>query len=227
MDDVVQNLRRIELNEIHCNEPAYEYYGYIKGSIPVLISAPHGAKHFRTREKRWKIEDAYTSALAVELGRLTGAHVLFVRNKAGEDPNNDVHTRYKDFLKEIVAENDIKFVMDLHGAAGNKPFKIDVGTMDNKIEKSSCPTYGPIIREALRDFQVGGFNKTFFARSPATITHFARRELGVEAAQFEINARYRVVESRRDPSIKADPKDILELVERLQAVIIGIEQAID
>ncbi len=98
---VVDEMRRIEFAQINYDDEATPYYGYIKGSIPVLISAPHGAKHYRAAEGAWRKEDAYTASLAIVLGRLTGAHVLYVKNKTTEDPNNDTGTQYKEFLKKI------------------------------------------------------------------------------------------------------------------------------
>ena len=106
---LLEEMRRIEFESVSYDEEATPYYGYIKGSIPILISAPHGAKHYRAAEGAWKAEDAYTSSLAIVLGRLTGAHVLYVKNKTREDPNNDAVTAYKDSMKEIVRENRIRF----------------------------------------------------------------------------------------------------------------------
>jgi hypothetical protein len=220
------DIKEIELSHIQYNRQSADYYGYIKGSIPVLISAPHGARHYRARESRWKAEDAYTSSWAVKLGQLTGAHVLYVKNKAAEDPNNDIRSRYKDFLGKVVKENGIRFIIDFHGAGRREPFKIDVGTVDDRSEKSSCPTFKPIIERAFRDYDTDIFNKRFDAKGACTITSYARNTLGIEAAQFEINARCRIIQSRSNPSIKADEDDVRDLMERLRGMIIAINERI-
>jgi hypothetical protein len=177
---LIEDVRKIELLEIKCDEQKDDYYGYIKGDIPILISAPHGAKHYRLSERRWKAEDAYTSSFAVKLGELTGAHVIYARNKADEDPNSDIHCRYKDFLGRIVKESGIKFIVDIHGANRDRKFKVDVGTINNIAEKSSCPTFMPVIERAFRDFDEGTFNKHFRAKGLGTITYFARNDFGIE-----------------------------------------------
>lgn len=223
---IIDDIRQIEKNDIKRNEPRETYYGYVRGQIPILISAPHGARHYRACESRWKAEDAYTSSLAIVLGRLTGAHVIYLKNKAAEDPNSDIHSRYKDFLANIVRENGIRFLIDLHGAHRDQPFKIDVGTLDNSTEKSSCPTFKPFIAEAFRDYDDGLFNKQFLAKSPGTITSFARNDLGIEAAQFEINALCRTLKSRADHSPGANERDVLDLVERLQKMIAAVNEKI-
>jgi hypothetical protein len=226
MNNVIENIKKIESGEIRCNKQSADYFGYVKGNIPILISAPHGAKHYRTGQNRWKAEDAYTSSMAVELGRQTGAYVIYVKNKAGEDPNNDVSSRYKDFLRKVVAENGIRFVIDLHGAGWDQPFKVDVGTLGNDPGTCSCPTYRPIIQKAFLGFDEHIFNKKFLAEGCGTITSFARNDLGIEAAQVEINARYRIIQSRSDPSVKANEEDVLDLFGRLQKVILNVNARI-
>jgi hypothetical protein len=220
------DIRKIEVSDIQCNRQSADYYGYVRGSIPILISAPHGAKHYRTSENRWKAEDAYTSSWAVKLGRLTGAHVLYVKNKTAEDPNNDPRSRYKDFLEKVVKESGVRFVIDLHGADWDEPFKIDVGTIDNRPERSSCPTFKAIIEGAFRDFDTGVFNKRFSAGKPCTITSFARNTLGIEAAQFEINARYRIMKRGANPDSEAHEAAVLDLMGRFQGMIMAIDRKI-
>jgi hypothetical protein len=224
MSSILREIRHIEFNQINYDEPSNDYFGYIKGCIPILISAPHGAKHYRTKESRWKDEDAYTASLAIKLGEMTGAHVMFVKNRAGEDPNHDVRTRYKDCLKKVVEQNHIKFVLDLHGAGRSRPFKIDVGTMSNDTQKSSCPSFKGAISEAFQGYEPEIFNQRFRARGP-TITCYARNDLGIESAQVEINAKCRVVESKTS-GFKADGPEVLDLVKRLEKLILAINRQI-
>jgi hypothetical protein len=225
MSSILREMRQIEFNQINYDEPSSDYFGYIKGRIPILISAPHGAKHYRTKESRWKDEDAYTASLAIKLGELTGAHVMFVKNRAGEDPNHDGRTRYKDFLKKVVEQNHIKFVLDLHGAGRRHPFKIDVGTMSNDAKKSSCPSFKGAILDAFQGYESEIFNQRFRARGP-TITCYARNNLGIESAQVEINAKCRVVESKTS-GFKADGPEVLDLVGRLEKLILAINRQIN
>jgi N-formylglutamate amidohydrolase len=217
--DILKEIREIEFSIINYEDEDERYFDYVKGYIPVLISAPHGSKHYRIRESRWKDEDAYTSSMAIVLGQLTGAHVLFVRNKANEDPNNDTNTRYKEFLSQVVKEHNIKFVLDLHGAHGSHPFKVDIGTMGDDTEKGSCPTFKTLIKNAFKDFQHKTvFNQRFSANGSGTVTCFVRRNLGIEAAQIEINAHYRIVESKSS-GFRANKENVLGVIARLQSLI--------
>ena len=82
------------------------------------------------------------------------------------------------------------------------------------------------MEKILADFQPRIFNQRFSAgQQTAPITCFARNSLGIEAAQIEINANYRIVESK-STGFKADPRNILDLVERLRRVITAIDEKI-
>jgi hypothetical protein len=221
--EMLTDLRQIEFAQIDYDREADPYFAYVPGTIPVLVSAPHGTKHFRAAEGRWRGEDAYTSSLAIELGRLTGAHVLYARNKAREDANNDMDGAYKQFLAKVVKEKGIRFVLDLHGAEGDRPFDVDVGVRESTVAACSCPTYRGIVEETFSGFEAQLFNQHFSARSEGTITSFARNKLGIEAAQIEINANDRIVESK-STAFKADPSRVLGMVKRLAALIRAINQ---
>ncbi len=82
MDEILEDIKKIEFEEINYHELSDDYFGMIKGRIPILISTPHGAKHLRNGE--FKEEDEYTSSMAIKLGELTGAYVIFVKNKTKE-----------------------------------------------------------------------------------------------------------------------------------------------
>ena len=235
-DQILEDIRQVEFNEINYNRESADYYGFIKGKIPILISAPHGAKHFRRRENRWKGEDEYTASLAIELGKLTGAYVIYVKNKTREDPNNDPSSRYKMAVADAVRQYHIKFLLDLHGSDEERPYKVDIGIISNASGKGSCPISKEIIRKAFSDFEPRIFNQKFWASDTCTMTSFAKNELGIEAAQVEINAKYRIVERKPDsskakagikPHFKANRQDVLALITRLKWMILEIDQKVE
>jgi hypothetical protein len=235
MHPLLKAIRAIEFEQIQYDSKSDDYFGIIEGSIPILLSAPHGAKHLR--DGRWKGEDEYTSSLAIELGSLTGASVIFVKNKTEEDSNYLSSTRYKDAIRELVAARGIKFLADLHGADIARDYKMSVGIIDEEdMGECSCPRCKPVIEEAIRAFQYPLFNlDDFTAGSPETVTFFARHICGIEAAQFEINARYRIVERKPDstramhgdePHFKAEEADVLALVQYLEEMVLRIKEEI-
>ncbi len=236
MSRLIEEIRDIEFERIKYNQESEDYFETQEGSIPILISAPHGARHLR--KGKWKEEDEYTASIAITLAEATRAYVIYVKNKTIEDPNYTKKTKYKDKVRDIIRDNGIKFLLDVHGVNKNRPFKICVGTRYNNNNQSSCPTYKDTIEEALRDFQEPPiFNRrNFKAKKKETVTSFARRECGIESAQVEINAKYRVVErkpdsseaiSGKEPVFKAEEKDVLDLFNHLKIMILRIRDKIE
>jgi hypothetical protein len=232
MDAILQDIRNIEFSRIDYNRESEDYFEIIEGEIPVLLSAPHGAKHYRNGS--FKEEDEYTASLAIKLGEMTGAYVIFVKNRTREDPNFDVRARYKDGIKKLAAEKGMRFVADLHGADHNRNYKVNVGIMDDDLTKCSCPTLKPVIEKAFKGFQEPLFNlDCYTASSLGTVTYFVKNTCKIEAAQFEINGKYRIIERKPDSSrvqkgmatnFRAKEKDVLEMIKRLERMIIRIAQ---
>jgi len=231
MDQTLEDIRKIELDRIDYHKLSDRYFHIIERNIPILISAPHGAKHLR--QGAWKEEDEYTSAMAIKLGELTGAHVIYVKNKTVEDPNFDESSEYKRAIKNIVDKHGIKFLADIHGADKERDYKVNVGIIDDRdMKRCSCPKLKPIIKEAFKGFQEPLFNlDSFTESSPGTVTYFARNICGIEAAQFEINAKFRIVERKPNSSkaqkgteldFKAEEKDVLEMIKRLEKMLLVI-----
>ena len=230
MDKLLKDIKEIEFSKIQYNKESEDYYEYSEGKIPILISAPHGARHLR--DGSWKEEDEYTAGIAIKLAEMTAAHVIYVKNATKEDSNHDIETKYKDRIREIVKEHGIKFIADIHGANSNRPFKVSIGIINNNNENCSCPSFKDIIQDSLKTFQKNPFNLCHFSASkPGTITSFARKALDIEAAQFEINAKYRIIErkpdsSQADKDYKAEEKKVIELFLTLESMLKNIQKSL-
>lgn len=232
---ILREIKKIEFSKINYNKEDKKFFDFIEGKIPILISAPHGTKHFRSRTGEWREEDEYTSAIAIKLGQLTGAHVIYTKNKTKEDPNDDEVSEYRDEIKKIIKKYNIKFVADIHGAGMDYDFSVCVGTMDDSKNKSSCPIFKDVIINTLKDFQGVKYNLKNFEAKKRTLTRFIWKKCGVEAAQFEIRADYRIVERKPDSSeaqkgekseFEAKRKNVLNLLYHLSEVILKINEEI-
>ena len=235
MNRLIEELRELEFNKIHYGQDNANFFESVEGSAPILISAPHGARHLR--KNKWKEEDEYTASLAIKLAEDTGAHVICVIHRTREDPNYMMPSTYKESVKEIIRNHGIAFLLDIHGASKKRPFKVCVGTRYDRLERSSCPTFKALIEASLQDFQEQPiFNRQYFrATKDETVTSFARNVCGIESAQIEINARYRIVERKPDsakalsgeePFFRAEERDILELYCHLKKMVLRIKEKI-
>jgi len=235
-EDILSQLIELEKNvryQDFSSETEPEFL-YEPGKIPILISAPHGAVHTRNSDKE---EDEYTAGLARLIGRKTAAHVLYARRKSRTDPNADPDAPYKAVLQQIVGENAIRFVMDLHGAKSNSDLGVALGTMRGKscsaidklliiniFRKYAIIEEGELLSRLDVDvkFPAEGNN----GREP--ITKFCHR-IDVPAAQFEINAHLRIPIRREDATnhnipFSGNPELITNLVEALSDIVSSLAE---
>jgi hypothetical protein len=211
------------------NDPEYLH---VAGILPILISAPHGAVHTRNGDKD---EDEYTAGMARLIGDITGARVIYARRKSRTDPNADSTAPYKQALRQIVHENDINFVLDLHGAKKDRKFGIALGTMHGKscpekeklilvrtFEKYGISTAGNNLSRLDIDDQFPGEGSD--SREP--IIKFCHRN-SLPAAQVEINAWLRIPIRRADATatdknFQGNQRLIVNLIKALSDLVVSL-----
>jgi hypothetical protein len=233
-DEFIERLIDLESDvryQEYANVDAPEYL-HIAGTLPVLVSAPHGAVHTRNGDKE---EDEYTAGIARLISNRTGAHVIYARRKSRTDPNAAFTAPYKQALRQIVHENSIDFVLDLHGANKDRDFGIALGTMHGKscsekakriivetLEKYGISETGSDLSRLDIDNQLPGEGND--NREP--IIKFCHRN-SLPAAQIEINAWLRIPVRRADATapdkdFKGDQRLIENIIEALSDVVISI-----
>ena len=231
--DWTRPIGQFEATEVRYNDdplPGQVAFRYRSGPRPVLISAPHGARHWR--ENRWKDQDGFTSALAHVLAEHTGSHALYTVCRIRPDPNYEDDCDYKRILAGLLQQHSIRLVLDLHGARFDREFGIALGT----IESRSCPDYEAAIIQAFTAQEFGP-DKAYFldrlALNPLdyrggvrqhTVTRFAWERCRVNAAQIEINAHLRVVPTHGGRSLRVTPDPIRQ--RRAIAALVNIILAV-
>jgi len=68
MDPILKEIEKIESEKINYQELSDDYFEIIQGKIPILLSAPHGARPYRNGKPRNVGEDEYTASIAIMLG---------------------------------------------------------------------------------------------------------------------------------------------------------------
>lgn len=200
--DWVGQIGQFEATQVRYGDdplPGQAPFRYQPGVRPVLISAPHGACHWRGND--WKFQDGFTAALAHVLASHTGAHALYTVRRIRPDPNYDDDCDYKRVLARLLQDHSIRLVLDLHGARYDRSFGVALGT----IEGRSCPAYEAGLIQAFVD---QGFDpdKAYFLDRLAlnlpqyrggalqrTVTRFVWERCRVNAAQIELNAHLRII----------------------------------
>jgi hypothetical protein len=207
-------------------------FRYLLGVLPVLVSAPHAALH--TRNHKPKEEDEFTGGIAQLVAEMSGAHVLYARRKSNTDPNYYPNIPYKHTLAKIVQLNRIAFVMDMHGAAADRSYGLELGTAN----KQSCPVeLVDLIVSTLAEYGFSSNASDKFKRlalderfsgeghdARETITRYVWKKLDKPVVQIELNAHNRIPRRRADATNASQPFEgnevlIADTVRALAAVI--------
>lgn len=164
-------------------------YLLVKGEIPVLITAPHTMEQVKN-DGTIKYSEPYTKAIALYLNEVCSSSYLIKTKDTGMDSNRDNHDEFKEDLVNFVKDNDIKLVIDLHGADHNRDFDVEFGTMNNLTADFSTIKE---LEEALRHNGIVNIEHNDPFKGGA-ITQYLYNIKDVEVIQLEINGRYRDIE---------------------------------
>lgn len=174
--------------EINKLENTYFSTDYIicKGSLPILFTAPHTMKQVRN-DGTIKLKEPYTKGIALYLNKYLDVNAMIKINDTGEDSNLDNHDEFKRKLIDYVKENNIKLVIDLHGASSERDFDVEFGTLNNLTADFST------IKELEESFTENGItnikhNDPF---KGGAITQYLFNLKDVDVIQIEINYKYR------------------------------------
>ncbi len=200
-----------------------------KGIGKIMVSAPHAINHYRNGNI--KLADMYTGGIALYLHEITGCHIICTSSFRYSDPNYDSIdiNVYQQALRKYVEENKIAFVLDLHGAALNRNYAMEIGTAPNESDEAdpSLHQYKYIVNN-IRDIFEPRFlqldnekseiwkNRIFDAGSQNTITKYITDNTRAAGLQLEINALYRNPANEKECSIFME--GLVELIKQLQII---------
>ena len=163
-----------------------ELIHFERGSIPILLSAPHTV-NFLKEDGNFKMREGYTKAIVKYLALKTGAFLMIKENSDGIDPNKLEMENYKHQLLEVINKYQIQLVLDIHGAASHHDFAIEIGSLDGVSAKNQTieslklnlkdQGIAPVAEN--NPFKGGGITKTVHGNT------------NIEVLQLEINRDYR------------------------------------
>jgi len=164
------------------------WYEVIEGKSPVIITAPHSTRPLREGKRRFS-DGGGTAALAVALGELTGATVIYTTYEGPSDPNYYDENDFKNELARLISEKRPVFVLDIHGSHPYRSYDIDLGTMKGKSLLGNEEMLFSLI-ERLNSEGIHSISYNRFGASKyESITKFSSNK-GVPAIQLEVNAIY-------------------------------------
>ncbi len=178
-------------NKILENEMKYENLTYIckNGNNPILLSAPHTMMQLK-EDGNYKMSETFTKAITMYVGDNTDSFYLIKNKDTGIDSNNSEEDTFKNMLLDIIKDNNIKLLIDIHGAKEERDFDIEIGNLNNL--SSDFSTVNELVdafnEEGIFNIEV---NEPF---KGGMITKTVFFETNIDVIQIEINKKYRNLE---------------------------------
>lgn len=174
-----------EINELEGLEFSDDYI-IKKGSVPILFTAVHTMKQKR-EDNSIKLNEPYTKAIALYLNKYADVNIMIKIKDTGIDSNKDNNDEFKIELIKFIKDNNIKLVIDLHGANKTRDFDIEFGTLNNLSADYST------IKELEEAFLENNIHNIYH-NDPfkgGAITQTIYFEEDIDVIQMEINSKYR------------------------------------
>jgi hypothetical protein len=168
--------------------PPEPWFAIDEGEQPVLVTAPHVTRPFR--EGAYRFEDGGgTGALARALNRLTGASTIYTVDASPSDPNYYDDNEFKKTVARLIADKHPRFLLDIHASHANRPYDVDLGTMNGASLLGQTQLLADLI-DALRAEGLANLSLDYFpAKQQQSLTKFAAAH-GVPAIQLEISSTW-------------------------------------
>lgn len=168
-------------------ENANQSFQILKGSIPVMISAPHGVSQVRLGA--FKFAEPGSLGLALEIQEQTDAHLIAKTENRNDDANFDDVCPYKEELKRYIKKNKIKYLFDIHGLAKKRPIDINLGVNFGANVKPNEKLFDFLNQRLNKKGFVVSIDQPFCGKS-GTVSGYISKELGIWTIQFEVNYKY-------------------------------------
>lgn len=195
MDNLIKKITKFN-EELYSKEKSRlenqeKSFKVIKGKIPIIVSAPHSIKQLR--KGKVKGAEYQTGAIVSILAEETKCFAIYKTYNNQDDANYDIeNNEYKEEIKHIVKEDNIKILLDIHGAKDEHSFDIDLGTaygenINNNIEILKS------LRDCFKKYKIENVteNETFKADSIRTISKYINKKTKIPCIQLEISWKYR------------------------------------
>lgn len=184
----LKELHNLEQNFVHETFSTNDSFEIKKGSIPVMVSAPHSVTQMRLgKEKQGEFR---TGVISQVLHEATGCHCAFKTRNDRDDANFDEQNPYKEALIHHIKHTDIDYLLDLHIMSPEREHLVDIGTAKGR----NISHDNSLVQDLIGFFKNNGIEKVevdkkFTAGYKHTVSSTISRECGIPAIQIELNWR--------------------------------------
>lgn len=156
------------------------------GDVPVILTAVHTMNQTK-EDGTLKYSEPFTKSIAQYISNKINTSYYIKLEDTGIDSNSINIDAFKETLLKIIKENNIKLLIDIHGAKEERDFDVELGTLNNLSADFST------IKELEDAFKENGINNIEHNNpfKGGGITQYIYGNTNIDIIQIEINKKYR------------------------------------
>lgn len=191
-------------------------FNLIYGSKKIILSAPHSVIHKRIDSIR--PSETRTGILVKTIAHKCNTYGIYKIKNEDNDANWDENCEYKKYLGELIKNEKIKALIDIHGMAHHRIQDICIGINGGKNIQNNYK----ILNIIIEIFNSYGFEKVtvdipFSASYKNCVSNYIAKKYNIPSFQIEINLKYR---SSKYPEYEK----YKELYEALQKIVESLDK---
>lgn len=174
-------------DRINSLEETKEKFAYFMkdGKTPVMLTAVHTVSQIK--ETGLKYSEPYTAAICQYVASEVNSYFMLKAIDNGVDSNSLIEDDFKLVLNKKIKENEIKLLIDIHGASIKREFDVEFGTLKNLTFDISAEKF---LEDCFNENDIFNikYNDPFCGGG---ITRYIYENNAIDIIQIEINGRYR------------------------------------
>ena len=159
----------------------------LTGTNNILISVPHCVQQVRLGKH--KPQELGSLPIALFLQKQTNCFLIAKTKCNNDDVNFDENSSYKNSIRRLIKEHNIKFILDLHGLASFRECDINLGTHLGDNIKNDIELFNQLDNNLKNNgFQVS-IDQPFMASAKTISSCMAKEFKHIWSLQIEINSK--------------------------------------
>lgn len=173
-------------SKAYLNNPKYKIGHVIQNSDScVLISAPHGV--LQTRLGKSKVAEIGSARLALYLSQYHNTNLIIKTCNLFDDANYDVNCNYRRDIAHMLADGNIKYLLDFHGLAASRSCDVNFGINHGNNIVTNPKLFDTIVKILENAGFIVSVDMPFCAPYKTIAGEFSK-EFGIFTLQIEVNS---------------------------------------
>jgi len=184
-------------------------YFYKTGTKKVIFTSVHSMNQTKISKKR----EPFTKGIVNYVSSKTDCFNYIKLRETDIDSNSLEIDEFKINLLKCIEKNNIKLLVDIHGASEERDFDIEFGTMNNlSIDYST-------LKELQKSFNLNGINNIKINEPfvGGGITKYIYFNTNIDVVQIEINRKFRDYNNLEN--VKIICKSLIDFVNKYHEIV--------